>query len=290
MLEIDGAPAGAIYLDRGQITVARASWVPDLTTRLRGARPAAAGVQALLAGGDQAGHDLGGVLLRLGYLTRDQPGAILRSVVIDAVIALTVPPAGEASVTAIRFEAPQAHWAAAFSRLRVASVRAEARARAERMARCWAALTAPVALCDLERGPAVLTRGQWAIACAIGPGSPARDLAWRCGIAFCDAVECVAGLAEAGLCTLRPAEEPAVPDQTTGQPGPTPHPVLLPAPLLQEALARQAPRPGTPPSGTLPQRRSPESPQAPELPPGEPDYEPPPSEVLTRVLDALRKL
>ena len=151
------------------------------------------------------------------------------------------------------------------------------------MARCGPALTAPVTLCDLERGPAVLTRGQWAIACAIGPGSSARDLAWRCGVAFYDAVECVAGLAEAGLCTLRPAEEPAVPDQETGQPGPTPEPVLLPAPLLQEALARQAMRP-------LPRRRSPESPQAPELPPGEPDYEPPPPEVLTRVLDALRKL
>jgi len=105
----------------------------------------------------------------------------------------------------------------------------------------------------------------------------------------------VAGLAEAGLCTLRPAEEPAVPDQETGQPGPTPGPVLPLAPLLQEALARQALRPGTLPSGmlpsgTLPRRRSPESPQAPELPPGEPGYEPPPPEVLARVLDALRKL
>ena len=102
-------------------------------------------------------------------------------------------------------------------------------------------------------------------------------------VAFYDAVECVAGLAEAGLCTRRPAEEPAVPNQETGQPGPTPEPVLLPAPLLQEALARHAMRP-------LPRRRSPESPQAPELPPGEPGYEPPPPEVLTRVLDALRKL
>ena len=140
---------------------------------------------------------------------------------------------------------PRAHWAGAFSRLRVASVPAEAYARTERLTRCGPALPAPVTLC---------------------------------------------GLAEAGLCTPRPAEEPAVPDQETGQPGPTPEPVLLPAPLLQEALARQALRPGTLPSGMLPRRRSPESPQAPELPPGEPGYEPPPPEVLTRVLDALRKL
>ena len=105
-------------------------------------------MQALLAGGDQAGHDLGTVLLRLGYLSRDQLRAILRSVVVDAMIALTVPLAGEATVTAIRSEAPQAHWAAAFSQLRVATVRAEARARAERMGRCGAALTAPVTLYD----------------------------------------------------------------------------------------------------------------------------------------------
>lgn len=40
----------------------------------------------------------------------------------------------------------------------------------------------------------------------------------------------------------------------------------------------------------LPRRRSPEFPPGPELPPGEPGYEPPPPEVLTRVLDALRQL
>jgi hypothetical protein len=259
--------------------VAQASWVPDLTTRLRGALPAAPGVEALLARGDQDGHDLGTVLLRLGYLTGDQFQAILRSVVVDAVITLTVPLAGDPAVTGVRFEAPRAHWVAAYSRLRVGPVRAEAVARAEHMARVGPVLTAPVALCDLERGPAVLTPEQWAIACMIGPGSSARDLAWRCGVAFYDAVECVAGLVQAGLCTLRPAEEPAVPDEETGQPGPPPYPVLLPAPLLKEAQAREA----------LPRRTSQGSAGAADLG-DEPDYEPPPPEVLTRVLDALRKL
>ena len=157
--------------------------------------------------------------------------------------------------------------------------------------------------------------------------SSARDLARRCGTAFYDAVERVAGLVQAGLCTLRPAEEPAVPDEETGQPEPWQHaaedgparvppplPDLLPAPVLRDALLRDAllrdarlrdarrwdavlrdagRRPAVP-RQALPRRR-PEgsaaggSPEEPE-PCGAADYSPPPPEVLTRVLDALREL
>ena len=147
--------------------------------------------------------------------------------------------------------------------------------------------------------------------------SSARDLARRCGTAFYDAVERVAGLVQAGLCTLRPAEEPAVPDEETGQPEPWQHaaedgparvppplPDLLPAPVLRDArlwdarlwdaVLRDAVRRPAVPRQALPRRR-PEgsaaggSPEEPE-PCGEADYSPPPPEVLTRVLDALREL
>ena len=198
------------------------------------------------------------------------------------------------------------------------------------MARFRAARTTPVALCDLERGPVVVTREQWAIAGVINGPASARDLAWRCGVAFYDAVEFVAGLVQADRCTLCPAEEPPVPDEETGQPGPDPAraglvrvppqlPALLPAPVLREALLREAllrnavyreaappeagPRgavlPQVPPQQAAPRkplpRRRPEgsvtspSPEDPGLS-GEADYAPPPPEVLTRVLDALRKL
>ncbi|MGH3230039.1 MAG: hypothetical protein ACRDOA_15945 [Streptosporangiaceae bacterium] len=92
-----------------------------------------------------------------------------------------------------------------------------------------------------------------------------------------------------------------------GQPGPWQHaaegspaqvppplPDLLPAPVLQDALLWDAVRRAAVPRQALPQRR-PEgsaargSPEEPE-PCGEADYSPPPPEVLTRVLDALRDL
>jgi len=34
ILEIHGNPAGTVYFDQGQITFARASWIPDLSARL----------------------------------------------------------------------------------------------------------------------------------------------------------------------------------------------------------------------------------------------------------------
>jgi hypothetical protein len=113
---------------------------------------------------------------------------------------------------------------------------------------------------------------------------------------------------DAAVMTLRPAEEPAVQDEKTGQPGPWQHaaedsparvppllPDLLPAPLLRDALLRDHARlRDTVPREALP-RRKPESsakggsPDEPE-PSGEADYSPPPPEVLIRVLDALRGL
>lgn len=110
-------------------------------------------------------------------------------------------------------------------------------------------------------------------------------------------------------------EEPPVTDEETGQPGPDPAgaglarvppqlPALLPAPVLREALLREAAYRGAvlrqvPPQQAASQkplpRRRPEGSAAspsPEDPgrSGEADYAPPPPEVLARVLDALRKL
>jgi hypothetical protein len=121
-----------------------------------------------------------------------------------------------------------------------------------------------------------------------------------------------------------PSRGAPVPDEETAQPGPDPTGAglvrvppqllaLLPAPVLREALLREAllreallreagsraaAAPEVPPQAAprkpLPRRRpegsvtsrSPEDPGR----PGEAAYSPPPPEVLTRVLDALRKL
>ena len=150
--------------------------------------------------------------------------------------------------------------------------------------------------------------------CTINRLSSARDLARRCRVAFHDVVERATGLAQAARRALPPAEEPAVPDET-GQPAPRQHaagndparvppplPDLLPAPVLQDALlwdalsrdalSRDPMRQGRPagPGQALPRRRPEESAAEEPGPSVEAGYSPPPPDVLTRVLDALREL
>src|SRR5580658_6564014 len=198
VVEIDGDPAGVIYLDQGQVTYAEASWVPDLAARFCASQQPPADVRALLLGGDPDG-DPGTVLL--SCVSRAELQALLRSVIVDAIIALTVPLSG-AAVSGIRFEAPRAHWASAFARLPLDSVREEAVCRAARLARYQLSRSSTVSLRDMDQGSMVLTREQWAIVSRIGRTSTVRDLAWRSGLALCDTIECVGRLIRAGLCTL----------------------------------------------------------------------------------------
>jgi hypothetical protein len=134
------------------------------------------------------------------YLSRGELQAILRSVIVDAAIVLTVRGGEDAFISDIRFAAPGAHWAGAFSSLRVDAVRAEARRRAEHMTRYHLTRTTQVRLADLGRPSAVLSRRQWAIASAVDGSASVQDLAWGCGMALYDAIECVGHLVRAGLC------------------------------------------------------------------------------------------
>ncbi len=54
------------------------------------------------------------MLVQRNYLSRSDLQAILRSVVVDAVLVLMVPTDEDAFVSDIRFAAPSAHWAGAF--------------------------------------------------------------------------------------------------------------------------------------------------------------------------------
>ena len=118
-LEIDGSPGGAIYLDRGEITFARSAWSPDLATRLHGALGPVAGLKDLLAAEDRPAGDLGGQLVRRGYLTAAELESIVRSVVLDAIIVLTVPLSADAAISGIRLVSGVSHWAGSFGRLNV---------------------------------------------------------------------------------------------------------------------------------------------------------------------------
>jgi hypothetical protein len=206
-LEIDGSPSGIIYLDRGHITFARTSWSPDLGTRLASALEPVTELRALLESADQPDGDLGEILVGRGFVTRDLLQATLESVVVDAVLVLTVPLTDESSVADIRLESPRPHWAGSFHQVRVDAARAEAVATAARLARYDVPRTAGLELRDVGAGRVILTRAQWAVASKINGALNAWDLAWQCGLSLADTFEAVGALAQSGLCAPCPVIE-----------------------------------------------------------------------------------
>jgi hypothetical protein len=203
VLEVTGSPSGSVYLDGGRIAFARASWVPGLAARLRAISPALAGLGEMPLGSDADDADeaaLAGLALQRGYLTAAGLHELIRSIVVDAFLVLTIPLATDSPVAAIRFTSTRTYWTELFPRLGVDRVREEAFGRAERLAEHGLAPTTAVALCDLRAPSAVLTREQWAVACRIGAHASALDLAERRGAALIDTLECLGSLTRAGLC------------------------------------------------------------------------------------------
>ncbi len=285
IMEVDGNPAGSIYLNHGQITFAQASWIPDLSARLLGALRLSAVSRELIAGPDRPDRDIGTVLVQRNYLSRGDLRALLRSVVVDAALVLMLPADQDVFVSDIRFAAPgthwaNGHWAGAFSSLSVDFVLAEVISRAEQMARYNVARTSRVRLRDLGASSAKLSREQWAVACAIDGIRSVQDLAWTCGLALYDAVECVGHLIQAGVCVPEPAEPAGPLAQWFGQEVLSPTAVLPPA---RTDLPHRVPRArqGQPVMS---------APVWPAEAPGGDDFTPAQPELLRRVLDGLRRL
>jgi hypothetical protein len=120
VLEVTGRPSGAIYLDRGRIAFARASWVPGLVARLREVTPALADVP------ETEYAVAAGLAVRLGYLTPRALHELIGSVVVDAFVVLTVPPVADSFVSGMRFTATRIYWTEMFPRLGVGQLRQEA--------------------------------------------------------------------------------------------------------------------------------------------------------------------
>jgi hypothetical protein len=200
VLEVKGDPSGAIYLDGGRIAFAGASWVPGLIPRLSGRCPSP-GRRPRPA--ERAAEDaaVAAAAVQQGYLTAAGLHQLIRSIVVDAFLVLAVPLAVNSPVAAIRFTSTGPHWTDVFPRLDIDSVRREAVGRAEAIARCGLAPTTAVALRELRRPSAVLTREQWAVASQILGSPSARDLALRHGTALADMTECLGSLTRAGVCS-----------------------------------------------------------------------------------------
>jgi hypothetical protein len=218
ILEVTGSPSGAVYLDGGRIAFAGASWVPGLAARLRAIRPALAGLGVLSSGREADDAAIAGFAVQRGYLTVAGLHELIRSIVIDAFLVLTIPQAMDAPVAAIRFTPTCTYWTELFPRLGIDLVRAEALRMAERIAVYGLAPTTAVAPCDLREPVAVVTREQWAVASQIGDQASARDLAAQRGAALIDTLECLGSLTRAGLCapvrvSRRGQPSPRVPGQ-----------------------------------------------------------------------------
>jgi hypothetical protein len=200
VLEVTGSPSGAIYLDGGRIAFARASWVPGLAVRLRTLCPALAGLGDLSSARDANDAAIAEFAVRGGYVTVGALHELIRSIVVDVFLVLAIPLAMDSPAAAIRFTSTRTYWTEMFPRLGAHLVRGEAFRVAECMAEQGLAPTTAVALCGLRAPVAVLTREQWAVACQIGDCASALDLAARRGAALSDTLECLGGLARAGLC------------------------------------------------------------------------------------------
>jgi hypothetical protein len=293
ILVIDGDPAGTIYFDQGQITCARASWIPDIGARLLGALQPAEELD-LLAGADEPDRDIGTYLVQRDYLTIAELAALLRSVVVDTTTALTALSDEGVVISDIRFVPAGAHWAAAFSCLDVDSVLAEARIRADRMARHGLTRTTPVRLRDLGRPSAVLSRSQWALASAIDGAACAQDLAWRCGLALYETIETISTLIAAGLCqpdaTVPAPASPLTQWFGPATPAPPPRPAPTPAPPPRPVPPAAPPPRATPlPPAPLPPATRPPLPAGLELAPAGFPATPAPPDLLRRVLEGLRR-
>jgi hypothetical protein len=274
VLEVTGSPAGAVYLDGGRIAFARASWVPGLAARLRAISPALDGLGETSSGGDVDDAAVAGLAVQGGYVTAAGLHGLIRSIVVDAFLVLTIPLAADSPVAAIRFTSTRTYWPETFPRLGVDLVRKEAFGRAARLAEHGLAPTTAVALCDLRAPSAVLTREQWAVACQIGAHASALELAARRGAALIDTLDCLGSLTRAGLCApLRASRRGQPSSRGPARARPTGRP------------AQQAPAPSEAP-GRLPGRHPAQDRAAWTVGTGQA----PTVEVLRQVLEGLKKL
>jgi len=176
-----------------------------------------------------------------GYLTTASLHELIKSVVVDAFLVLTIPLAEDHPVAATRFTSEPASWTGLFPRLGLEAVRDEAVSRAERMAEYGLSPTTAVVPRDLTTPVTLLTREQWAVACQIGDRVSARELAIRRGASLSDTVHCLGSLVRAGLCVPVPPARERLPALAARQPGRPQHPVVQVQPpsmeLLRQVLA-----------------------------------------------------
>jgi len=208
-LKVEGRQRGTVYLDDGRFIFAEATGVPDLASRLIGARRLTAEQWNALRTEGRPG-EFGSLLVERGIIGEEDLTEVLHSAFLDAVTVLTAD-GGEPDTRFAPLERP---WISSSLGLEVGSLKEEVSRRAEHDF----PLDAKPRLSDLDGPWGVVERREWVVACRIDGATTLRDLAWHNGFSLYETFESVQGLIHAGLCTLSAPAVPAVLEQAVSEP------------------------------------------------------------------------
>jgi hypothetical protein len=201
-LEIPGKPGGAIHLSQGYLCYAECSLAPGLGSRLIHSGKVPALRWNDIEGQAGPDGDIGGLLIAQALVTAGQLQSMLRSVTLDALVALTSALRDVPFVPSTRFRPGKPHWAGGFLRLDPTAAWADVGGKATRLGQYSVQAGARPQLCRPGRPWTVLQTGLWTVACRIDGTSTVGDLAQRHGLALCDVQEWVGQLGQAGLCLI----------------------------------------------------------------------------------------
>lgn len=258
-VEISGRPGGIFYLNQGRLTFAESPGVPDLGTRLVGSGRVAPDVWGQIVRESPPGSPgvpdgvPGSALAGRGIITATELQRLLQSIALDALLALTMPFAGECSVSGLWFMTQRSHWAETVLAMDIGSVRDYIDHMAQRLA--WYDVSPR--WCPRWSGPgrpeALVNAVQRAVANRMDGHTAVSELACQGGLALHDTMDAVGQLVHAGHCTVpapdpvlalagAPADVPVLADALGSPVAPQPARSALPhrAPLTDERAARAA--------------------------------------------------
>ncbi len=210
-LKAEGRRRGTVYLDEGRFVFAEAAGVPDLASRLIGARRLTSRQWNVLRTEGRPG-EFGALLVERGILDETELTAVLRSAFLDAVTALT----SDAERADLRFAPMERPWIGSVLDLETDFLREEVARRSAH----GLPLQARPRLIDLTGGWRVVERHQWEVACRVDGVTTLHNLTWHNGLSLYETMESLDGLVQAGLCAL-PAPDPGVPSLPRREPGST---------------------------------------------------------------------
>jgi len=205
-LRVSGDPGGTIYLRGGQLAFAESAAVPDLGARLVNSRRLLPDQWSRADRDSEPDGCPGEVLLRRGLLDAIEWEMLIRSAVLDALVALALQEAAGSPAAPAVFTLGQARCAGPALRLDARTAWAFARQEAGRLARHAIGPGTRLTLTPvLPRAWPALGRHALAVLAQAGGQATIRQLAWRNGLALYPVMDWTAQLIHDGICAVSPS-------------------------------------------------------------------------------------